>query len=351
MEAEVCVIGLGGSGLSAVRELLRRGVDVVGVDAGTVAGGAAGRNGGFLLAGGAEYHHDGVKRWGRERAVRIYHQTLDEIDRFLADLPDLVRRIGSRRVATSQEEIEDCRVQLAMMQEDGLPAEWIDDEFGVGLLIPSDGVFQPLARCRRMAADSAAAGARLFERSPAVSIADGVVETPTGNVRAPVVIVAVDGGLEKLLPELIGRVRTVRLQMLATAPVAGVKVPAAMYARYGFEYWQQLPDGRIALGGLRDRFGDAEETGDAVPSEELQRELERVLREEVGAADAVVTHRWAGAVGYTPDYLPIVEEVRPRVWAIGGYCGTGNLVGAICGRGVVSLALDGDRTVLGGFVE
>ncbi len=336
--------------MSAVQELLRRGVEVIGIDAGTVAGGAAGRNGGFLLAGGAEYHHDGVARWGRERAVRIYHQTLDEIDRFVADFPDLVRRIGSRRVTTSPEEIDDCRTQLRIMQEDGLPVEWVDDEFSTGLFIPSDAVFQPLARCRRMAEAAVAGGARLFEHTSAIGIGNGVVETPHGNVRADHVIVAVDGRLEKLLPELAGRVRTVRLQMLATAPVTGLVIPSAMYARYGFEYWQQLPDGRIALGGLRDRFGESEETDNAVPSEELQQELERVLREEIGAADAVITHHWAGAVGYTPDYLPIVEEVRPRVWAIGGYSGTGNLVGAICGRGVVSLALDGDRSALGGLV-
>ena len=35
MEAEVAVVGLGGSGLTAVGELLDRGVNVVGVDAWT----------------------------------------------------------------------------------------------------------------------------------------------------------------------------------------------------------------------------------------------------------------------------------------------------------------------------
>src|SRR5690625_7596450 len=42
--ADVCVIGLGGTGLRAVTELRRHGLDTVGLDAGTVAGGAAGRN-------------------------------------------------------------------------------------------------------------------------------------------------------------------------------------------------------------------------------------------------------------------------------------------------------------------
>lgn len=72
VEADVCVVGLGGSGLSAVLELLRLGRSVVGVDAGSVAGGAAGRNGGLLLAGLAAFHHDAVAALGRERAVPFH---------------------------------------------------------------------------------------------------------------------------------------------------------------------------------------------------------------------------------------------------------------------------------------
>src|SRR5690606_35109253 len=97
--ADVCVIGLGGSGLAAVTELLRHGADVIGVDAGIVAGGAAGRNGGFLLAGIAAAHHDAVAALGRERAARLYAATADELDRFAEETPTAVRRPGSLRIA------------------------------------------------------------------------------------------------------------------------------------------------------------------------------------------------------------------------------------------------------------
>jgi glycine/D-amino acid oxidase-like deaminating enzyme len=49
------VIGLGGSGLAAVLEARSLGLSVIGIDAGMVAGGAAGRNGGFLLEGTASF--------------------------------------------------------------------------------------------------------------------------------------------------------------------------------------------------------------------------------------------------------------------------------------------------------
>ena len=62
--ADACVVGLGGSGLAAVEGLASRGLTVVGVDAGRVAAGAAGRNGGLLLGGTAPFFHDAVRDWG-----------------------------------------------------------------------------------------------------------------------------------------------------------------------------------------------------------------------------------------------------------------------------------------------
>lgn len=338
--ADVCVVGLGGSGLACAGELLELGASVVGIDAGPVAGGAAGRNGGFLLAGSYPFYHDAVERYGRERALRIYRLTLEQMERMAAETPEAVRRVGSVRVACSPEEEEDCRAQLAAMRADGLPAEPYEGPEGRGLLVPTDGAFNPLLRCRTLARRAAERGARLFERSPALRVSGTGVETPGGVVRCGAVVVAVDGGLETVLPELRGRVRTARLQMLATAPAAEVRVPRPVYARWGYEYWQQLPDGRVALGGFRDRAEAAEWTHEAEPSAPVQEMLERFLREGIGVR-APVTHRWAASVGFTADGLPVLEEVRPGVLAIGAYSGTGNVLGAVCGRAAAQLAARG----------
>jgi len=340
VSTDICVVGLGGSGLAAVHELLDLGMRVVGVDAGTVAGGAAGRNGGFLLAGPADFHHDAVAANGRERAVALYRRTLAEMDRMVAETPGAIRREGSLRVAESADELDDCRAQLAAMQADGLPAEWYRGPEGEGLLIPTDGVFQPMRRCRELAERAVARGARLYEHSAAREIAGDGVGTANGSVMCGAVIVAVDGRLELLLPELAGRVRTARLQMLATAPTDEMRTRFAVYSRYGYEYWQQLDDGRVALGGMRDRGGEGEWTDVAEPAEPVQSLLEAHLRQRL-KVKAAITHRWAGSVGYTPDGLPVFEEVRPRVWAIGGYSGTGNVVGAICGRAIAQVVVDG----------
>jgi glycine/D-amino acid oxidase-like deaminating enzyme len=346
---DVCVVGLGGSGLVCAGELVRLGARVAGVEAGRVGGGAAGRNGGFLLAGLAHFYHDAVSRHGRERARALYRLTLEELDRLEGETPALVSRTGSLRIAESSEERADCEQQLAAMRLDALPAERYEGPEGVGLLIHGDGTFQPLARCRALATQAIAEGARLFERSPVARIDAAGVHTEHGRVRARQVIVAVDGCLERLLPELAPRVRTARLQMLATEPTREIRLTRPVYARWGYDYWQQRPDGAIALGGARDVDGANEWTTSARPTAAVQAALERRLRDGLGV-HAAISHRWAASVGYTSDGLPVVEEVRPGVWAIGGYSGTGNVIGALLGRGMARWLRTGDDALVRPFL-
>jgi glycine/D-amino acid oxidase-like deaminating enzyme len=344
VEADVCVVGLGGSGLAAVHALLDLGARVVGLDAGVVAGAAAGRNGGFLLAGLAPFHHDAVAAVGRARAVALYRLTLEQLDRMAAETPDAVRRVGSLRIAASAEEERDCERQLAAMRADDLPAEPYDGPEGRGLLVPTDGAYHPQRRCHALAERAVRRGARLFERTTVVDVRGDEVATAGARVRCGVALVMVDGALEALLPELAGRARSARLQMLATAPERPVRYPRPVYSRWGYDYWQQLDDGRVVLGGCRDLHEAAEWTRDAEPSPAVQSALDRLLRERLGVV-APVTHRWAATVAYTADGLPVCEEVRPRVFAAGAYSGTGNVVGALCGRALAQLAVAG-RTEL-----
>ena len=344
--ADVCVVGLGGSGLSCIGELLHLGRRVVGLDATAIGGGAAGRNGGFLLAGLPGFYHDSVAAFGHERVCAIYRRTMTEMDRMTAETPEAIRRVGSLRIADDDTELADCAEQVAQMRADGLPGEPYHGPEGHGILLPTDGAFDPLLRCRLLARRLSADGARLFERSAALTIRGDRVETRHGAVRCQCVVVAVDGRLDIVLPELGGRVRSARLQMLATAPAPEIDLPRPVYRRYGYDYWQQLPDRRMVVGGLRDRAGDAEWTDASTVTEDVQAGLERILRDRLHVA-ATITHRWAGVVGYTNSGLPIVEEVRPSVWAIGGYNGTGNVLGALCGRGIAQLAVLGRSDLLG----
>lgn len=339
LSADVCVVGLGGSGLAAVRTAGALGASVVGVEAGRIAGAAAGRNGGLLLGGLAAFHHDVAARYGPARATALYGATLDMLREIQALSPESSWWHGSLRIAGDDAELEDCRQQLDRMQQDGLPVEWYEGADGTGLLFPSDGAVQPVRRSLVLAERTEQEGARLFEHSPVVRVTPGRVLLANGlHVDAPLVVVCADGALGTLIRDAATKLRQARLQMLATAPAADVSIPRPVYARYGHDYWQQLPDGRVALGGGRDRYEAAEWTDSDRITSELQRWLEIRLREAVGTA-APVTHRWAATVTFTANGLPIAREFGDGLWGVGGYCGTGNVVGALCARGAVRRGL------------
>lgn len=349
MEAEVCVVGLGGTGLTCIAEALSLGASsVVGIDAVDVAAGAAGRNGGFLLAGVSDFHHDAVDKLGRDRAVAITRLTLDEMQRIARESPGAARFPGSVRIAATADEVADCARQQAQMHADGFSVSSYEGPEGRGLLIPTDGVFHPLRRCRTLAARSMERGARLYGRTAARSFESGRVRTDGGTISARHIIVCVDGRLEQLFPALANEVRTARLQMLATAPAPEVSFPRAVYKRYGYDYWQQLSDGCVVLGGGRDTTPDTEWTFDDQPSAPIQDYLTRTLRDDL-CVKADVTHRWAASVSYTESGVPLYRELGDGLTVMGGYSGTGNVVGALMGRAAAQQALRGTTEILPTF--
>ncbi len=336
--ADVCVVGLGGSGLAAVRTARALGARVIGVDAHRIAGAAAGRNGGLLLGGLAPFHHDLASRVGAPAAA-LYRHTLRALDTMRADTPDDTWWHGSLRIAESDQEQDDCERQFARMRADGLPVERYTGAEGRGLLFPADGAMHPVRRALTLAARAETEGATLFEHSEVTQLEPGVVHLDSGGmISARAIVVCADGALARLLPASAALLRPVRLQMLATAPAADIHVPRPVYARYGYDYWQQLPDGRVLLGGGRDHFAAQEYTTDNAPTEALQQWLKQRLRRTVGT-QAPITHRWAATVGFTPDDLPVAQSFSDGLWGAGGYCGTGNVVGALCGSGLVRRAL------------
>ncbi len=341
--ADACVVGLGASGLAAVDALLERDLSVVGVDAGRVAAGAAGRNGGFLLGGPALFLHDALARWGPS-AADLYRATLAELDRLLDLLgPAVIRRVGSIRLAglpgdPDEAELADCAAHAAALRAHGIAVTEYVGSLGQGLFLPDDAATNPAVRATLLARELARRAA-LHEHTRVRSVTAGRVITERGSVHAAVVIVAVDGGLEVLLPQLAGRVRTARLQMLATEPLPPT-LDCPVYCRWGYDYAQQLPDGRLFAGGGRDLFADDEWTTDTSPTDQVQDYVGTVAR-RIAGRDPHITHRWAASVGFTPDACPLCTPVFDGVLAVGGYCGTGNLVGPVAARAAVELAVDG----------
>jgi gamma-glutamylputrescine oxidase len=343
--ADVCVVGLGVAGLTAAATVAAHGRSVVGVEAGAVGAGASGRNGGFLLAGLADFHHVAAETLGPEAATAWYRVTLGELDRAESLAPGAVRRTGSVRIAVDDDELDDCSRQLEAMRRDGLPVEPYDGPSGVGLRFPHDAAAHPLNRLRALARHAAEAGARLHDHTAASVIAGDRVETGTGTIACGHTIVCVDGGLDRVLTEAAALgVRTARAQMLATGPEPRRVAEEPVYARWGYDYWQQLPDGRVALGGGRDLGGDAEWTDEQRTTPAVQGALDRLLRGRL-RVEAPVTHRWDGLTAFGPGPLPVLADVRPGVTAVGGYRGTGAVLAALYGRAAAERAVTGQSSL------
>ena len=185
LEADLVVVGLGGSGLTALLHAAQRGLTVIGIDADRIAAGAAGRNGGLLLAGIANFHNNVRKDLGVASAIALYQHTLDEMDRIEATTPQAVSRIGALRIAEDAAELADTYAHRDALIADGFPVEDYEGEQGVGILIPTDGTFHPAKRAVQLANQATAAGAQIFTHSPAIDLQSGIVKTAQGSIRAP----------------------------------------------------------------------------------------------------------------------------------------------------------------------
>ena len=358
---EVCVIGAGIGGLSAAWRLAELGVKALVLEAGTVAGGASGRNGGFFMAGVAPRYDEACRIWGPATAARRYRATLEAQTEMLA----IAEAVGARpefrltgvlRVAYDAAEAEHVREHHAAFERDGFPGELVPEGAlpeavqrpgRIGLLTPHDGAVQPARWLRALARALEERGVRIHEGTrvtgPPSLEGHGVrVETKGGVVRAERVIVAADGALPALVPAAAARVRARRLNMLATAPDAA-RLPCPISIRDGYEYAQQLPDGRVTLGGFSDLDGEASYTDREELSIPVQERLTRYLVEDLGVT-APVTHRWVGIVSYAPDPVPTCGPVpgsEDRILAAGGYNGTGHVQGFVAGRIAAELAVTG----------
>jgi glycine/D-amino acid oxidase-like deaminating enzyme len=319
---DVEIVGGGVTGCACALRLAERGLRVRLHEAREVAGGASGRNGGFALRGGAMPYDAAREQLGHEKARELWELTERALDRMAALAGDALRRVGSLRLEEDRAELE---AEYEALREDGFAVAWDDG----ALLHPEDGSLQPARWVRRLAALAGDAGAEIREGSRVV----------LDDLEADTVVVATDG----LGGELVSGITPTRGQVLVTEPLPKLRWPRPHYARHGYDYWQQLPDRRLVLGGRRDAALETESTDEEAVTEPVQRALDAFLGEL--ARGARVTHRWAGIWGTTDDRLPLVGRVDDRVWVSAGYSGHGNVLGLACGE-LVADAILGERDPL-----
>jgi gamma-glutamylputrescine oxidase len=338
---DVAIVGGGVTGLSCALTLAEGGRSVRVHEARTIASGASGRNGGFALRGGAMPYDRAKRRLGTETAAAFWRLTERTLDRLEGLAGDALRRVGSLRLAADEQERAELVAEYDALRGDGFATEWVDEppdrlagRYPGALLNPDDGALQPARWVRRLAAHAADAGVELRENDRVTSLIE---------VDAHAIVVASDGYPSGLLGELDELVQPMRGQVVVTEPLTERLYERPHYARRGFDYWQQLPDGRLVVGGRRDTDLAAETTSVEATTPEVQAALETLIRELVGRRPAI-THRWSGIFGMSPDELPVAGRVpgHEGLWVSRGYSGHGNVLGLACGD-LVAKAILGRR--------
>jgi len=365
--ADVAVLGAGLTGVSAAYHLAARGCKVALVERDLVASGASGRNAGFLLRGVANTYSVAIKSHGRERSKLLWTISRDNhalIARLVETekLDCLYAAHGSYTLALSEQEAKALDRSARALHEDGFPAESLDDTaverlfpgggFLAGLFNPGDGEIHPVRFVRGLARAAERHGARIFEKTPVTKLDLGatsaVLETPGGRLSCSMVLLASNAWTGLIHPYFDGAIVGMRGQMFATAPCPERILPAPVYADFGFEYFRQLPDGRILAGGGRRASLDTELTYNDRPTDKVQGAIESFLHSCFPATRGLaVTHRWAGIMGFSCDELPNIGPIpgSVNVYAAAGYHGHGLGYAIIAGKAISEMMLDGKTSV------
>jgi glycine/D-amino acid oxidase-like deaminating enzyme len=318
----VLVVGGGITGVSLLHHLAKRGIDAVLVERHHLAAGASGRNAGFLLAGIADCYAEAVRIFGRSRAHDIWSMTMENhIEEIAAVARQDVgyRRSGSATLASGEKEALQLEESAQLLRDDGFACSWD----GTRLINPTDGEVTPSLLVGAFARQAASGSVREGVEVSAIEAANGDVMVHAGDseCRAGCVILATNAYTPQLLPQVAIQPR--RAQMLASAPEAARLCEQPTYSHFGYRYWRQLPTGEILIGGWRDTAVDVEVGYDERPTAPIQSHLEAQLR--AMGADAEVTHRWAGTMGFTESGLPFIGPVEGmlNVYLCAGYNGHG----------------------------
>lgn len=339
--ADVAVIGGGFTGLSAALALARRGASVVVLEAGRVAAGASGRNGGHVNNGTSHDYAGLAASLGVEQARALYRafdDAVDTVERIVREeqIQCDFRRSGKIKLAAKPAHYDklarsfevlnrDCDPQTELVPRERIRDEVGSDAFFGGLLYRKSAMMH-MGRFGAGIADAAVrAGARIFEEAPVTTLqrlngAAHRVTTPRGTIEAAQVLVATGPSRQGPFAWFRRRIVPVGSFIVVTEPLPPAMLDSiiptrrtATTTKYIGNYFRISPDDRLIWGG-RARFAMSNPTEDAKSGEVLRAQLRAAFPQ---LKDVRLDYCWGGLVDMTEDRLPRAGEQDGLFYAMG----------------------------------
>jgi glycine/D-amino acid oxidase-like deaminating enzyme len=340
-KVDVAVIGGGFTGLSAALALARRGASVVVLEAGRVAAGASGRNGGHVNNGTSHDYAALAEKLGADHARALYRAfdaAVDTVERIVREeqIQCDFRRAGKIKLAAKPAHYEkiarsfeilhrDCDPETDLIPRERIREEIGSDAFHGGLLYRKAAMMH-MGRFGAGLADAATrAGARIFEGAPVTALERRAgyahkVTTPRGSIEAAQVLVATGPSREGPFAWFRRRIVPVGSFIVVTQKLTPAQLDSIMPTRrtatttkYIGNYFRISPDDRLIWGG-RARFAVSNATEDAKSGAVLRAQLDATFPQLKGIG---LDFCWGGLVDMTEDRLPRAGEQDGLFYAMG----------------------------------
>ncbi|VBY72544.1 NAD(P)/FAD-dependent oxidoreductase [Burkholderia pseudomallei] len=360
IDADVCLIGAGLTGISAALNLAERGHSVAVLEASKVGWAASGRNGGQLI-GGFACGIDAFEPYLNADEIRlVWDMGLETLaiakERIAKHAIDCAFVPGYLSAANKPRDVDALRrsrdeaarrfgyTRLRYVERDALAQYVQSSRYLGGLFDPDSGHLHPLNYTLGLARAAVASGARIHEDSAVTRIASEagghVVSTARGAVRARFVVLACNAFLGALAPALSRKIMPVGTYVIATEPLGEARARALMPAqaaicdsRFALDYFRPTPDARLLWGGkVSYSTLEPRKLADA-----MRRDMLKTFPQ---LADVTIEHAWGGFVDITMNRAPHFGRLTPTVYFAQGFSGHGVNTTGLAGK-LIAEAIDG----------
>jgi gamma-glutamylputrescine oxidase len=359
IEADVCVVGAGYTGISAALDLAERGYSVVVLEAARVGWGASGRNGGQICSGYSPSMHK-IAGWvGVDDAKRLWEMAEEAkaIIRERVRLHDIPCDLkpGYLLGAVKPRNIAELRAELDLLAErhgytearivsrDEIRSMVATDIYHGGVYDAGGGHLHPLNYNLGLARAALDAGARIFEGSPVERIevgANPIAHTTAGAVRARYLVLCGNAYMGDLVPSIRRKIMPVGTYIAATEPLgdnrARALIPsdaAVSDTKFVLDYYRLTADHRLLFGGRVSYT--------TLPPANLAQAMRRtMLSVYPDLADVSFEYVWGGNVAITVERTPHIGRLDGNVYFAHGFSGMGVALTGIAGK-VIAEAIAG----------